>query len=66
MNKGYLSQMNFVFNLISKVDVDQGITMSNLSNRFLDRVRETLKSNSLSFNMAYPYRDNILGIYYIS
>ena len=59
MIKGYFNQVNFVFNLISKVDVDQGRTMSNLSSRFLDKNRETLKSNSLAFNMAYPYRDRI-------
>ncbi|GEM_PF-2640580 len=60
MIKGYSSQIKLVFNLISKVDVDQGVSMSNSESRFLDRIRETLKSNSLSFNMTYPYRDKII------
>ncbi|MGM0413703.1 MAG: hypothetical protein ACQEQP_00825 [Bacillota bacterium] len=57
MIKGYLSQVKFAFNLISKVIEDQGISASNSLMRFLIRIRETLKPNSLSFNMAYPYRD---------
>lgn len=57
MIRGYLSQVKYVFNLISIVDVIQGSSMSNLSVVFLDRIRETLKSNSLSFNMTYPFRD---------
>ncbi|MFW5873362.1 MAG: hypothetical protein ACOCZZ_00620 [Bacillota bacterium] len=59
MIKGYLRQVRFVFNLISEAVVSQGISLPNPAMRFLDRIRETLKSNSLSFNMAYPYRDLI-------
>lgn len=57
MIKGYLSQVKPVVNLISKINVDQGVSVSNSLTVFLDRIRETLKSNSLSFNMAYPYRN---------
>ncbi len=57
MIKGYLSQVKPVVNLISKINVDQGVSVSNSPTVFLDRIRETLKSNSLSFNMAYPYRN---------
>jgi len=57
MIKCYLNQFKVEFNLISIVDVNQGISVSNSSMKYLDRIRETLKSNSLSFNMTYPFRD---------